>query len=308
MERLNTIEAAGTHRQNFYCPQCKSVLREMVGKYFCQNCAHSYPIIADIPSFVDRNVAIDSFDAAAFEFLFEMEQRHFWHIGRREIIMDILKRNIPDLAKSTMLEIGCGNGSVLAYLKQNGVDIEGGDIYLEGLKLCQRRAGSVDLYHVDILALPFYDDFDVIGVFDVLEHIDDDEKALLEISQALKSRGKMMLTVPAHKFLWSYFDVQSHHVRRYSKKELVAKLERNGFTVRKASFYMFFLFPLFALFRLIGNALQEDEKQNIETSLEVRTIPMVNRLFLGLMRVEKWLIRYLSLPFGTSLIVLAEKR
>ena len=78
-------------RQILYCPRCKNILIEMSGKYSCQNCAHSYPIVDGIPSFVDQKVAIDSFDASSFEFLFEMEQKHFWHIGRKELILDVLK-------------------------------------------------------------------------------------------------------------------------------------------------------------------------------------------------------------------------
>jgi len=278
-------------------------------RYFCQNCAHSYPIVDGIPSFVDQNVTIDSFDPSAFEFLFAMEQKHFWHIGRREIILDVLRRNIPSLARSRMLEIGCGNGSVLAYLKQNGINIEGGDIFLQALRFCQRRVGFEGLYHIDILALPFHNDFDIIGIFDVLEHIDNDEKALAQINQALKPTGSLILTVPAHKFLWSYFDVHSCHRRRYNKGELATKLERNGFIIKKISFWMFFLFPLLVVIRLTSDMFhgKKDEKQNIKASPEVRTIPIINEVFLGLLRLEKQLVRHLNLPFGASLLVLAEK-
>jgi len=278
--------------------------------YFCQDCTRSYPIVDGIPSFVDQNATIDSFDASAFEFLFEMEQKHFWHIGRREIILDVLRRNIPDLARLRMLEIGCGNGSVLAYLKQNGISIEGGDIFLEALEFCKQRAGSADLYHIDVLALPFVDSLDIIGLFDVLEHIDDDERALSEISQALKVGGKILITVPAQRFLWSYFDESSNHKRRYGRRELATKLERNGFIIKKISFYMFFLFPLLATVRLIGNMFhrQNRQKEHTKPSFEVRTIPLVNQVLLLLLKLEKQLMRCLSLPLGASLLVLAEKR
>lgn len=305
---MNTIKAANAYGGILYCPRCKNILRKMSVKYSCHNCAHSYPMVDGIPSFVDKSLKANSFDASAFEFLFEMEQKHFWHIGRREIILDVLRRNIPNLAKSRMLEIGCGNGSILAYLKQNGINIEGGDILIEGLRFCRQRVSSVALYQTDILALPFHSDFDVIGMFDILEHIGEDEKALVEAGQALKPGGKILITVPAHKFLWSYFDVRSYHKRRYNKGELVAKLERNGFIVKKMSYYMFFLFPLFAIIRLISRVSpKRGKRQGIKASLEVRTIPIVNDVFLELLRLEKCLIRYLNLPFGASLLVLAEK-
>ncbi|MCK4266275.1 MAG: class I SAM-dependent methyltransferase, partial [Thermoplasmata archaeon] len=274
-----------------------------------QSCARSFPIIDGIPSFVDQDMVINSFDASSFEFLFEMEQKHFWHVGRKEIIYDVLKRNTPHLAELRMLEIGCGNGSVLAYLKEKEVNIEGGDIFIEGLKFCQQRSDPVALYQVDILSLPFRNDFDIIGVFDVLEHIEEDEKALAEISQALKPGGTILITVPAHKLLWSYFDESSNHKRRYSRKEIVTKLERNDFVIKKMSFYMFFLFPLMLSIRMINNTLRRNEaKRNARTSIELKTVPLVNRIFLELLRLEKWLMRYLDLPFGASLMVLAEKR
>jgi SAM-dependent methyltransferase len=293
-----------------YCPRCKKTLQKAGDRYFCRSCARSYPVVDGVPSFVDPKMIVDSFDASAFEFLFEMEQRHFYHIGRREIILDVLRRNIPNLARLRMLEIGCGNGCVLAYLKQNSIDIEGGDILVEGLRFCQRRLDSAVLYQIDILALPFRSDFDIIGAFDVLEHIDNDGQALSEISQALKPGGRLILTVPAHKFLWSRYDESANHKRRYSREELVAKLEENGFTIKKVSFFMSSLLPLLALIRLVGNMFRRKKggKRDIKAFFEVRTIPVVNEVFLGLLRLEKWLIRRLDLPFGSALLVLAEKR
>jgi len=281
----------------------------MGDKYTCQNCACIYPIDDGIPSFIDPEMVVDSFDASLFEFLFEMEQKHFWHIGRKEILLDVLERNIPYLSKSRMLEIGCGNGSILAYLKRKGVNIEGGDIFIEGLRFCQQRAEPVTLYQVDVLSLPFRNEFDIIGVFDLLEHIDEDEQALAEINKALKTGGKILLTVPAHRFLWSYFDELSKHKRRYSRSELITKLERNGYIINKISFYVCFLFPWLLFLRMINNVRRRNEdKASIDKLTEVKTIPIANSIFLGLLRLEKWLMRYINLPFGASLLVLAEKK
>lgn len=296
-------------RPVLYCPQCKKALVRRNDNLFCPSCSRAYPVINGIPSFVDRNAVVDSFDASAFGFLFEVEQRHFWHVGRREIILDVLRKNVPHLSALKMLEIGCGNGSVLAHLKQNGVDIEGGDIFLEALKFSQQRVGSVNLYHLDVLALPFIDSFDIIGLFDVLEHIDEDERALREIGQALKSGGMLILTVPANKFLWGYFDAHSYHKRRYSKRELAAKLERNGFIIKKLTFFMFFLFPLLAAIRMAGNILHgAGGGGKGRAHLEERNVPIINDFFLGILGLEKWLLRYFTLPFGASLLVLAQKK
>ena len=310
MARLSTIKVSGVYRPMLYCPGCRNPLRQLNEGYFCQSCARSFPIVDGIPSFVDRNVTVDSFEASAFEFLFQMEQKHFWHVGRKEIILDVLTRNIPSLATSRMLEIGCGNGSILGYLKQNGVKIEGGDIFLEGLSFCRKRAGRVALYQIDIVALPFNGEFDIIGLFDVLEHVENDEKALAEMNRALKGGGNLILTVPAHKFLWSRHDEASHHRRRYSRMELIVKLERYGFTVNKVTYYMFFLFPVLAVMRLLSKIFRnkKHEKHGIQTSLELKTIPVINNVFLAFLRLEKYLIRYLNLPSGASLLVIAVKK
>jgi len=290
-----------------YCPQCKKPLALAGDKYLCKDCSRSYTIAAGIPQFVVQDTPIDNFDIPAFEFLFHMEQKHFWHVGRREIILDVLK-GIPSVAKARILEIGCGNGSVLAFLKQHGLNIEGGDIFLEGLNFCRQRAGTAPLYQIDILALPFLNDFDIIGLFDVLEHIGDDEKALSEVHRALKPGGKLLLTVPAHKFLWSYFDEASAHQRRYSRKEIIAKLERNGFIIKKASFYISLLFPLFLGARIMNKIMLGRHQSDVNTSIEVQTIPVVNELLLWILRLEKQLLKHINLPMGASLLVLAEKK
>jgi len=295
----------------FYCPRCKIALGKKEDKYICSSCDQSYPLIDGIISLISKGIIKDAdvFDAAVFERIFGIEQKHFWHNGRKEIILAILKRHIPNLAECRMLEIGCGTGYVLSYLRQNGIDIEGADISIDGMKYCQKRLGQIGLYQVDILALPFLCDFDIIGIFDVLEHIEEDEYALENISQALKPGGKLLITVPAHKFLWSYADEFAHHKRRYSKKELVDKLERNGFIVKKASFYMFFLLPLVLSMRLINSIIRgESARRYGKSDTEHKIIPFVNGAFLRLLRLEECLIRYINFPFGACLVVLAEKK
>lgn len=306
---MSTIRSITPRKTVLYCPACKRPLNLSEGGYVCSICSKVFPIIDDIPALVDYTSIAQNFDASAFEFLFKMEQKHFWHVGRREIILDVLRRNIPNLMKSRMLEVGCGNGSVLAFLKNNGIEIEGGDIFTEGLTFCRQRVNSVPLYQLDVMGLPFRDEFDIVGLFDVLEHIDDDSRALAEIRQTLKRRGILLMTVPAHRFLWSYFDERSNHKRRYGRTELIAKLEQAGFTIKKVSYYMFFLFPLLAAIRLIGNIKQhKDDKQiRVSASLETKTVPILNELLLGLLRLEKFLLRYFNLPFGASLVILAEK-
>ena len=296
--------------QVFYCPKCKEALSARGVTYTCNKCACKYSTVDGFPSFIDQNVIGYSFDAAAFEFLFEMEQKHFWHIGRKEIILDVLKRNDLNLDKIRMLEIGCGNGSVLDYLRQNNINMEGCDLFLEGLKFCRQRSGSVALYQIDVLTMPFKGEYEAIGLFDVLEHIEDDGKALSEINKALRPGGYLVLTVPAYQFLWSRHDDISHHRRRYNKRDLVAKLEQCGFSVNKVTYFLFFLYPVLASVRLFSRLFdyRKNKKEVTTDSLEFKTLPVINDIFLALLRLEKYLIRNIDLPFGASLLVMARKR
>lgn len=238
-----------------------------------------------------------------------MEHRHFWHTGRKELILDVIKRNLISLDTARVLEIGCGNGSVLDYLKRNGINVEGCDLFLEGLRFCRQRSDSVPLYQIDCLSLPFKEEYEAIGLFDVLEHIENDGKVLSEINEALRPGGYLVLTVPTHQFLWSRHDEISHHVRRYDKNALIAKLEQSGYFVDKATYFMFFLYPLLAFMRLLSRVLDyhKSRKEEITGSLEFKTVPLINDFFLALLRLEKYLIRNLDLPFGASLIIVARK-
>lgn len=252
-----------------------------------------------MPSFVSHHK--QELPVINFAFLFKMEQKHFWHTGRKEIILDTLERDVPNLRKCKMLEVGCGNGNILAFLEQNGIDVEGGDISPEALKFCRKRT-SARLHQVDVVNLPFHNSYDIIGLFDVLEHIEDDAKALQSIHKALKPKGKLLLTVPAYSLLWSSFDVVALHKRRYTKEAMCGKLEENGYRVLKASYFMSFLFPIIALIRLCKRSTAD-----CSNMVEMKTIPVINEIFLPFLRLEKLLIGKFNLPFGSSIIVLAEK-
>jgi len=290
------------------CPICHQTISRSDNKYLCGNCASVYPIYDDIPSFTATSAEEDNFNKENFEFLFEMEQNHFWHVGRREIIHALLQQIYRDrLSDITMIEIGCGNGSVLQFLKSKGINIEGGDLFLEALQFCRKRV-DVPLYQLEALNTPFADSqYDVVGVFDVIEHIDDDEEILKEMYRICKSGGRIILTVPANKWLWSYFDVISCHKRRYSKKELYQKLQCAGFVVEKISFYVFLLFPIFFLYRMFRDMRCYSDDEKLSSGVESYTIPLINEIFLGVLRLEKLLINHINLPIGTSLVAIARK-
>ena len=289
------------------CPKCHQSINRKNNKYLCNNCMRVYPIYDGIPSFTTTSPEEDNFNKEHFEFLFDMEQHHFWYTGRREIIHALLQQMYHNrLSDIAMIEIGCGNGNALQFLKSKGINIEGGDLFLEALQFCRRRV-DVPLYQLDALSTPFASEqYDVVGLFDVIEHIDDDEAVLKEIHRICKPGGRIILTVPANKWLWSYFDVMFCHRRRYSKKELYQKLQRAGFVVERISFFVLFLFPLLFLYRGFRK-IRSKAIDNLSLLTEAQTIPLINEIFLSILRLEKLLIKHMNLPIGTSIIAIARK-
>ena len=251
-----------------------------------------------------------SFNQQAFDILWEIEDRHFWFRTRNQVIVACLRRFVPDLADANLLEIGCGNGNVLGHLKKtySGKILIGGDLFVEGLAYCRRRV-DVPLVQLDASHLPFSKGLDVIGMFDVLEHLPYDDAVLREVSRALRPGGHLILTVPAHQFLWSYFDHVSCHQRRYNKRELAQKLLEAGLEVEHLGYYMVSILPFVLLRRWLPTGKHAGDNQGLleKNSVDLRVYPIINEWLFRLTSVEKHLVLWRSLPFGASLLAIARR-
>jgi SAM-dependent methyltransferase len=207
--------------------------------------------------------------------------------------------------------MGCGDGNVLRYLARACPDgvVVGMDLYGEGLGFARRRT-DCPLVRGDVRRAPFGYGFQLIGIFDVLEHIPDDCGILDDLWNLLDDGGALLLTVPAHEYLWSYFDQVSGHCRRYSAAELSKKLMQSGFEIEFLSPYMACIYPLLWLSRrlkktTVGSA---DESHRLLRE-EVRVVPLVNPILSWLLLLEsRWLGDRRRLPFGASLVALARKK
>lgn len=200
------------------------------------------PELADTPT---------GYDAEMFEFHFGHEERHFWFVARQRLIVWALGRFFPD-ARSFM-EIGCGNGPVLAAVAAARPDLRltGTELHPKGLALARARLGErAGFVQMDARAISLRDELDVIGAFDVIEHIAEDEAVLAQMFAALRPGGGALVAVPQHPFLWSAADERLHHVRRYRRGELEAKMRAAGFDIVWSSSYTALLLPLMAASRL----------------------------------------------------------
>jgi SAM-dependent methyltransferase len=256
------------------------------------------------------------YDPAWFEILAAVEARHFWFRARNGIIATIVQQIIAERDPGVrLLEVGCGTGNVLRMLRDvcpNG-EVVGLDLFEAGLEHARGRC-DCKLVPGDILQAPFAPgSFDVIGMFDVLEHLPDDAAALRALHSLLAPGGSVVLTVPAGRALWSYFDEVAGHYRRYEPAGLIGKLAQNGFHITYLTHFMATIFPLVWAVRKWAGRAEHSRKetpdgfQRARTELKVR--PVGNEILCGLLKWERWWIaRRRSLPLGTSLLAVAQKR
>ena len=276
--------------------------------WHCPHCGHApaerggFLIFA--PELAAEN---DGFNPKFFELMVEVEPAHFWFVSRNRILGDVLRRYFASPAK--VLEIGCGTGYVLSGMHEvfPQANLSASDIYTEGLSYAAQRVPDAFLFQMDARHIPFRDEFDLIGAFDVLEHIEDDEAVLAQFFQACKEGGGVALAVPQHRWLWSRMDDFAHHKRRYTRDELVQKLKRAGFSVEYATSFISLLLPLMLAARLLRKpAGIEMEDQMDAAGLSIGKL--TNTVLGMVMAVERSLLRLgLRLPLGGSLLVIARK-
>jgi ubiquinone/menaquinone biosynthesis C-methylase UbiE len=276
----------------------------------CPACGASPPAPDGIPLYAPELADTTAgFDPASFSSLATFEETHFWFVARNRLIAKLLRRHFPH-ARS-FLEIGCGNGIVLRDVSRIAKwnHLVGADLHPKGLHLARTRLGSdAEYVQIDATCIPATNAFDVIGAFDVLEHIKDDEAVLREMHRALTPQGGVLIAVPQHPFLWSISDDIAYHQRRYARGEIERKLAAAGFQVLFSSSYVVFLLPLLVLNRLIGYRNSDTVDAKVVIEREFNISPNLNRFLLTILRVEVALtaggVRW---PWGGSRIVVARR-
>lgn len=252
---------------------------------------------------------------AEYQKLYELETTYWWHVGRRYIISSFIDNLISSSSKfdngnqaeeltgAKILDVGSGTGENLKFLSQFGETI-GIDNSERAVEFSKKR-GLNNLKIGEAENLPFADNsFELVTMLDLLEHISNDSRALKEANRTLKPKGHLLVTVPAYPSLWSEHDEALNHKRRYSKRELTKKIEQEGFLIKRASFAITTFLPPISLYR----ALQNASRQKTESKTSYVFLPgWLNKIFIGVLRAEAKAIKKIDLPFGLSLVALAEK-
>jgi SAM-dependent methyltransferase len=237
-----------------------------------------------------------------YRLFFKVQQKHWWFVARKDIVLDVISRNFQPRSDARVLDIGCGAGLMLNALGQFG-ETCGMDNAEAAVLLSQEIfAGNVRAGQLPDQIPYAAGSFNLITALDVIEHIDADVESLRAIRAQLAPGGMAVITVPAFMFLWTEFDEINEHKRRYSRAELDAKLRQAGFTVEKLSYFNTLLFPLALAVRTLNRLLKRSGARDLELPNRY-----VNALLRSIFRLEKSLLRYLSFPFGVSLIAVVRR-
>lgn len=243
-------------------------------------------------------------DPNAYAEISEVENTHWWFIARRKIIEGVLS-NLGLPAGSSILELGAGTGGNLRMLANFGiVRAAEMDNYAREAAVKQ-TAGIFDIrYGRCPDSIPFEDiRFDLICMFDVLEHVLEDVETLTVLKGRLASNGRLLITVPAYQWMWSGHDEFLHHKRRYTRSELIQKLTESGYDVGKITYFNTLLFPLAA-------AVRVKDRLTGKKVASVNQLPskFVNGFLERVFSFETSFVAHGNLPFGVSILAIAKPR
>lgn len=233
----------------------------------------------------------------------EREKTYWWHLGRLRIIERYIAFVHKTGGRYKILNIGCGTGGTIDMLEKYGTtdNVDVSDSAIAYMK----QNGYGRIRKVKDIKLPYKDQtFDMVGAFDVLEHIKKEVPALKEWSRVLKNDGAIIITVPAYQWLWSEHDTSLHHQRRYTTKRLKEAARKAGLKPQKISYAIVFSLPLIAGFRFVHKIL--GKKADSATSY-VDVPDWVNKFFTKLLYIESGLHTHISLPAGTSVVAVFRK-
>ena len=231
-----------------------------------------------------------------FDRMAALDQTHWWYVARRNILSDLIAREITPPKSAKILEIGCGTGHNLPVLTPFG-HVEALEIDDTARAIASKRLGR-PVGSAALPELPGVADasYDLIALLDVLEHIEGDLAALHSIKAKLRPGGRILLTVPANEWMWSAHDTVHHHYRRYNRTTLGEVIRAAGLRTAMMSHFNSLLFPLAVAVRVAGKVTRRAEADDAEPAAPL------NSLFKGIFGLERHLIGRVPLPFGVSLV------
>jgi SAM-dependent methyltransferase len=226
------------------------------------------------------------------------EDRHWWYRGRRSVLEHVISGlGLP--ARARILDAGCGSGRNMVDFARHGV-VTGIELSPTSVRLARAR-GAGEVTEGSVLEMPFASDsFDLAASLDVIEHLDDDLGALVELRRVVAPGGALLVTVPAYQWLWSGHDEINHHHRRYTRGSLQRTGEQAGWEQVRTTYFNSLLLPVAIVLRVLDRL----STRTTESSLDLWVPPQpLNWLLERPLALESALIaRGGRIPAGLSLL------
>lgn len=234
-------------------------------------------------------------DRAVFDRMAVQEDVHWWFAARREILAAVISRLVKLPKNVRILEAGCGTGGNLGMLEGMG-QVRAFELDPQARQSAASKSGIAVLEGALPDAVPFEAErFDLIGLFDVLEHIENDEASLATLATRLAPGGRIVVTVPAFPWLWSRHDECHHHFRRYTRADLAKVAAAAGLRMEHGFYFNTALFPVAVIGRAIKSLLRLDRAD------DTMPAPHVNSALRTIFAAERHLVGRMKLPVGLSL-------
>jgi SAM-dependent methyltransferase len=235
----------------------------------------------------------------------QLEKEHWWFVVRQKILFNFLSKQLTTKPKN-ILNIGAAAGESSKWLSALGkvTSVEMESLFVELLV-----AQNLEVVNANIVDMPFENNsFDLVCAFDVLEHVEFDIDAMIEMVRVCKPNGKICIAVPAFNILWSKHDTVNGHFRRYSKK-MFKTLGDNFVSIeqKEVTYFNTILFLPILIARKMRNLFLKDSGNQQSDFTYFNNNKIVNYILKAIFSIELLLLKFMKLPFGVSLVSVWQK-
>ena len=237
----------------------------------------------------------------------QLENEHWWFIIRQKIILQTLQKYVTHTNSQTLkiLNVGAAAGGSSRWLSAFGevTSLENDPLFLSYL-----QHQKIVVINASVTDIPLADNsFDLVCAFDVIEHVEDDKKAISELIRVCKNDGQICITVPAFQGLWGNHDVVNNHYRRYKIKSLKNSIDQQFAAILYTTYFNSMLFLPIFLVRKFRSFFNRSSKNNDSDFTYFKTNRFTNKLLKIVFGIELFLLRYIRFSFGVSLLMLLKK-
>ena len=248
------------------------------------------------------------------DLLARMQREHFWYRGHHKLLLNVFKqevfRQFGETTGLKVIDMGGGCGGWVEYLhtqaRSGFQEFALGDSSMRALSLAEPVVSSfATRYQIDLLDLVWSEEWDIVFLLDVLEHIPDHTEVLRQIRISMRPGGLLFVTTPALKSFWTYNDDMVHHQRRYSKQDFQDLGEQAGLELLRSDYFMFFLSPALLVSRHLFRPNSSATPEQLQTCMaHTHSIPVqpINALLTKVFSVEASLVNKIHFPWGTSIL------